>query len=108
MTYCRRMMIIGWVLVAITSARADMIVLEGVDSATVTTGDLLDGAAAVPVPVSVAEVAGLQLTAWSGGAGQIINTTSSSLGINLDAVSDDMVQGFFAPLDDGELELPAS
>ena len=89
MKYYRHMMAIGCTLAAMASARADVMILEGLDAGTVTTGDLIDDVAAAPFSVAVAEISGLQLTAWSGGADQVVNTTSSSLGINTDAVSDD-------------------
>jgi hypothetical protein len=89
MKHYRRMMVTGMMMAAAATAGADMVKLEGVDSGTVTTGDLIDGVSSVPVTVSVAEISGLQLTAWSGGSDQVVNTTGTSLGINMDAVSDD-------------------
>lgn len=89
MRYDRLIAAIGCALAVAAAAQADMIVLEGVDAATVTTGDLLDGTSILPATVAVAEIAGLQLTARSGGLDQVVNTTTSSLGINLDAGTDD-------------------
>lgn len=45
---------------------ADMIILEGLDTATETTGDLLDGTRNVGITVGVKEIAGLLITARSG------------------------------------------
>jgi hypothetical protein len=85
----RHMMVIGTMMAAAVTAGADMVKLEGIDSGTVTTGDLIDGVSSVPLTVSVAEISGLQLTAWSGGSDQVVNTTATSLGINKAAISDD-------------------
>ncbi len=89
MKYYTMMTIIGCAAASLSLARADMMVLEGVDASTVTTGDLIDGVAASPLTVGVAEITGLQLTARSGGADQTVNVTTSSLGINADGAGDD-------------------
>jgi len=89
MYYSKQLLLMVCLIATITGARADIIVLEGVDASTVTTGDLIDGVADSPLTVNVAEIAGLQLTARSGGADQTINVTTSSLGINADGAGDD-------------------
>lgn len=89
MKYWKQVVGMGCVMAATAGVRADMVVLEGVDSSTITTGDLIDGLSLTPATINVAEVPGLQLTAWTGGADQIINTTTSSLGINADGAGDD-------------------
>ena len=81
------MLLFGLTLVA--GAGADLLIFEGVDTETITTGDLLDGISSSPVTNNVVEIPNLQLIAWTGGSDQTINTTTSSLGINLDGGSDD-------------------
>jgi hypothetical protein len=90
------MVLFGLVLVA--GAGADLLIFEGVDSETITTGDLLDGASIAPVTNHTVEIPSLELIAWTGGEDQTINTTTTSLGINLDGSGDDS-----DAFDDGEV-----
>lgn len=68
---------------------AGMLVLEGVDSATVTTGDLLDGVRSEGITIESVEIPGLMISARAGDSTQEINVTSSSFGINADGSGDD-------------------
>ena len=68
---------------------AEMVVLEGLDSGTTTTGELLDNVGAEGITVEAAEIPGLLITAYSGGNDQELNTTSSSFGVNADVSGDD-------------------
>lgn len=72
-----------------SSASASYIVFEGVDSATVTTGDLLDGTDELGRTVEVAEISGLFISARSGASTQVLNATTGSFGINADGSGDD-------------------
>jgi len=80
--------LVSW-MVAMPLVFADLMVLEGVDTSTITTGDLLDGIDHIGTSVPVVEIPGLFLTARSGGGTQIINATATSLGINTDGGGDD-------------------
>ncbi len=82
---------------AAMSAKAEMVVLEGVDASTPTTGDLLDEVGEAGATTNVVEIAGLAVTARSGGAGQKINVTSTSLGVTIYGAGDDT-----DAFDDGE------
>lgn len=87
----------GVVLLAAGFAEAQMIVLEGVDGPTLTTGDLLDETDHIGRTTNVVEIAGLQVTARSGGSTQDVNVTTSSMGIDSDGSGDSS-----AELEDGE------
>ena len=52
---------VGIVLVGFGSVKAQMIVLEGVDSSTITTGNLLDGVDNAGITTNVVEIPGLQI-----------------------------------------------
>lgn len=67
---------------------ADYMILEGVDSGTITTGDLLDGAGPLGVTVNVVEISDLVITVRSGSELMEINTTTTSFGINADGSTD--------------------
>ena len=80
------------VFFAVTSvvgtAYGGMITLEGINTATTTTGDLLDETGYLGITIGVVEIPGLQITARSGSATQTINATAGSLGINADGSAD--------------------
>ncbi len=81
-------LILGFVVVA-SCAIAQMIVLEGVDGETLTTGDLLDDIDNTGITTNVVEIPGLEITARSGAADQDINVTVDSLGITIFNSGDD-------------------
>lgn len=68
---------------------ADMMILEGIDSLTTTTGDLIDGAGPAGITTGVEEIPGLLITARSGGSSQTVNATTTSLGIDTTGSGDD-------------------
>ncbi|MBN2163212.1 MAG: hypothetical protein JXR25_06760 [Pontiellaceae bacterium] len=69
--------------------RADYMVLEGVDSATITTGDLLDGAGPLGLTVNVVEISDLMISVRSGSDSMEVNVTTTSFGINADGAGDE-------------------
>ena len=81
--------IVAVVMAVVGAVQAQMIVLEGIDVATVTTGDLLDGADHTGRTNSVVEIAGLEIRARTGGSDQDINVTGASLGITIFGSGDD-------------------
>jgi hypothetical protein len=85
----KRIVVAGVILLAAGFAEAQMIVLEGVNSLTLTTGDLLDEADHIGRTTNVVEIAGLQITARSGGTTQDVNVTTGSMGIDSDGSGDD-------------------
>ncbi len=80
-----------------SAASAQMVFLEGVDTGTLTTGDLLDGADNTGITTNVVEIPGLEITARSGATNQDINVTSGSMGITIFNSGDDT-----DALDEGE------
>lgn len=84
-------------MLAVYGANARMVYFEGVDSSTTTTGDLLGGADHLGLTTNVAEIAGLGITAWSGGVGQTVKTLVDSMGIDSGQVAPEHIR-----LDDGE------
>lgn len=77
------------VVLVVVSVNAQMIILEGVDGSTITTGDLLDEADHVGRTTNVVEISGLEITARSGGTTQDVNVTTDSMGIDSDGSGDD-------------------
>lgn len=61
-----------------------MVNFKGVDSSTLSTGDLLDGADYSGLTTNVAEIPGLGITVWSGDTNQVVKTLVDSMGINRD------------------------
>lgn len=84
----KRLVLVMLVWVAALVASAELIVLEGIDTETVTTGDLLDEVDHLGITMGVVEIPGLLITARSGSSTQKINTTAESLGINADESGD--------------------
>lgn len=84
----KSMAIFAGVVVACASY-AEVVVLEGVNGSTVTTGNLLDEFNEVGGTTNVQEIAGLSIIARSGAENQDINVTASSLGIDSDGSADD-------------------
>ena len=79
-----------WVaLMTVGSVNAQMMVLEGVDSSTLTTGNLLDNTGSPGITTNVVEIAGLEISARSGETNQQINALVDSLGIDTDGPDDD-------------------
>lgn len=69
-------------------ARGEMVHLEGINSETLTTGDLLDGTRDSGITTNVVEIPGLEITARSGGSDQELNATADNFGINTDGSGD--------------------
>ncbi len=77
------------IAVMMGSAQGQMILLEGVDTETLTTGNLLDGVDHTGISTQVVEIPGLEISARSGAPDQDINVTVSSLGITIFNSGDD-------------------
>ncbi len=78
----------GVIFVMASAVSAQMVFLEG-KSATLTTGDLLDGTDNTGITTNVVEIPGLEITARSGATNQDINVTSGSMGITIFNSGDD-------------------
>ncbi|VGO18249.1 hypothetical protein [Pontiella sulfatireligans] len=71
------------------SIYGEMIVFEGVDASTVTTGDLLEGVSNVWITNTVQEFSGLEMRARSGSGTQSLNANNDYFGINSDIAGED-------------------
>ncbi len=86
----KKRVLVAWVVFVMGGAAfAQMVFLKGVDTGTLTTGDLLDGADNTGITTNVVEIPGLEITARSGATNQDINVTSGSMGITIFDSGDD-------------------
>ena len=86
----KKRVLVAWVVFVMGgAASAQMVFLEGIDSGTLTTGDLLDGADNTGITTNVVEIPGLEITARSGATNQDINVTSGSMGVTIFNSGDD-------------------
>ncbi len=80
--------LLALVLPVLGPVYGELIQFEGVASSVLTTGNLLDEVDHIGITIHVVEIEGLLITARSGGTGQVLNVTNTSLGINADGSDD--------------------
>jgi hypothetical protein len=87
--------VVGIIMMLSGLGKAQIIVLEGVDTPTLTTGDLIDEADHLGRTTNVVEIPGLEITIRSGASNQDVNALADSLGIDSDG-SEDISDAFEA------------